>query len=622
MRGRLRRPAPRRAQPSPRSLARIIRRALERDPERRQASAAEFRDDLDRSLKRRRARAARRGARGLPVRPGCLQEGASRPARRRSPGRGARRCSRPATAPAPSMPSTASSPSSPDQPVVLRPPRSRRAPRPVARAARRSPSSAAAPRRRARGGHQAAPATRAGTRRPPFPAPSGRSRLPAPTEPVPAASGASAAGGSRSPAAAPAAAPPAGAPGRGRGSGGRTAAAPPVGRPSRSPCTCARTPSARCSTGSRWPAASSGWSSARPRQARPPDRARLLRDRTSSRSTAPTAASSARSRCRSRPARRCCGSRATPTPRSIVDGKLLGTAGDSPREPFRVPVPPGPRAPTRARRELRIEAPGQASARGLRSGSAPARRSPSPRIRAGGRPVIALLLAALLATPATDLKRAKDRYEFGAYADAAGAVRQVFAQYPDTPEPQAVEAWRILGLAEYQLGDQAASRDAFVHLLSVNPDYSLDPFLVPPNIVDFFDRVKREAEPQLQPLRERKKQLAGAGAPRRGGPAQAPRRGGRPFRATGEAGHRPGAGLRHQLPPLRRRTVPERRHVEGDHRRGGAGGLRGREHRRHPPPQLHRPGRFPLLLFLQRPGLQQSAHLQLRSRSSCRTSTS
>lgn len=119
----------------------------------------------------------------------------------------------------------------------------------------------------------------------------------------------------------------------------------------------------------------------------------------------------------------------------------------------------------------------------------------------------ALLLAALLATPATDLKRAKDRYEFGAWADAAGAVRQVFAQYPDLPEAQAVEAWRILGLAEYQLGDQSAARDAFIQLLSVNPDYALDPFLVPPNIVDFFDRVKREAEPQLQPLRERKKQL-------------------------------------------------------------------------------------------------------------------
>ena len=119
----------------------------------------------------------------------------------------------------------------------------------------------------------------------------------------------------------------------------------------------------------------------------------------------------------------------------------------------------------------------------------------------------ALVLAVLLATPASDLKKAKDRYEFGAYADAAGAVREVLAQHPDLPEDLAVEAWRILGLAEYQLKDEASAREAFVHLLSVNPDYALDPFLVPPAIVDFFDRVKRESEPQLQPLRERKRQL-------------------------------------------------------------------------------------------------------------------
>jgi len=121
--------------------------------------------------------------------------------------------------------------------------------------------------------------------------------------------------------------------------------------------------------------------------------------------------------------------------------------------------------------------------------------------------VTALLLAALLATPATDLKRAKDRYEFGAYGDAAASVRQVLGQNPDLPEDQAIEAWRILGLAEFQLGDQPAARDAFIHILSINPDYALDPFLVPPNIVEFFDRVRRDAEPQLQPLRERQRQL-------------------------------------------------------------------------------------------------------------------
>jgi hypothetical protein len=121
--------------------------------------------------------------------------------------------------------------------------------------------------------------------------------------------------------------------------------------------------------------------------------------------------------------------------------------------------------------------------------------------------MIALLLALALATPDADVKRARDRYEFGAYADAVGAIREVLSRNPDLPEPVAIEAWRILGLAEYQLGNKGAARAAFVQLLSIDPDQVLDPFLVPPPVVDFFDGVRVEAEPELAPLRERKKQL-------------------------------------------------------------------------------------------------------------------
>jgi tetratricopeptide (TPR) repeat protein len=120
---------------------------------------------------------------------------------------------------------------------------------------------------------------------------------------------------------------------------------------------------------------------------------------------------------------------------------------------------------------------------------------------------LALLPAATGAAPPADLKRAKDRYEFGAYADAAGAVRELLARRKDLPEAETVEAYRILGLSEYQLGDRSAARSAFVNLLSIDPDYALDAFLVPPQIVEFFDRVKREAEPELAPLRERRRQL-------------------------------------------------------------------------------------------------------------------
>jgi hypothetical protein len=116
------------------------------------------------------------------------------------------------------------------------------------------------------------------------------------------------------------------------------------------------------------------------------------------------------------------------------------------------------------------------------------------------------MLALALAAP-PELKRAKDRFEFGAYAEAAGALRQLLGGPRDLTDAEAVDAYRMLGIAEYQLGDTGAARTAFVNLLSVEPDYALDAFLVPPAIVEFFDRVKKEHEPALAPLRERRREL-------------------------------------------------------------------------------------------------------------------
>jgi hypothetical protein len=120
--------------------------------------------------------------------------------------------------------------------------------------------------------------------------------------------------------------------------------------------------------------------------------------------------------------------------------------------------------------------------------------------------LVPLLLALSLAAPA-ELKRAKDRCAFGAWADCAGTLIPFLAREPVLSDDEAVEAWRLLGLSEFHLGDLPSARTAFVNLLSFDPDYTLDPFLVPPPIVDFFDRVKRESEADLAPLRERKRAL-------------------------------------------------------------------------------------------------------------------
>jgi hypothetical protein len=123
--------------------------------------------------------------------------------------------------------------------------------------------------------------------------------------------------------------------------------------------------------------------------------------------------------------------------------------------------------------------------------------------------VIALAVAVALAAAPTspELKRARDRFEFGSFAEAAAIVRGWLAEHPDASGEDAIEAYRILGIAELKLGDEPQARSAFVSLLSLDPDHVLDPFLVEPKVVEFFDRVKREHEPALAPLRERRRAL-------------------------------------------------------------------------------------------------------------------
>lgn len=120
--------------------------------------------------------------------------------------------------------------------------------------------------------------------------------------------------------------------------------------------------------------------------------------------------------------------------------------------------------------------------------------------------MIALLVALALAAP-PEMKRAKDRFEFGAYAETAAILRQMLARGPELGDAEAVDAHRMLGISEFQLGDRAGARASFVNLLSVEPDFALDPFLVPPAVVEFFDSVKKEHEPALAPLRERRREL-------------------------------------------------------------------------------------------------------------------
>ncbi|HET7787076.1 MAG TPA: hypothetical protein VFL36_13980 [Myxococcales bacterium] len=131
--------------------------------------------------------------------------------------------------------------------------------------------------------------------------------------------------------------------------------------------------------------------------------------------------------------------------------------------------------------------------------------------------MIALVLAGLLlaqqapapepgAQAASDaMNQARRTFEYGDYAQASKLLAAlVEAGRFESPQARA-EAYRLLGLSLFYQGRKSDAGGAFLEYLYVDPDAELDPFYVPPAAVQFFDQVKKEAEPRLAPIRAQKR---------------------------------------------------------------------------------------------------------------------
>jgi tetratricopeptide (TPR) repeat protein len=103
------------------------------------------------------------------------------------------------------------------------------------------------------------------------------------------------------------------------------------------------------------------------------------------------------------------------------------------------------------------------------------------------------------------MNRARTNYEYGEYAAAEKLLSALVEVGRFESESLAAEAWRLLGLSRFYLGRRPEAVNAFLEMLYIDPDAELDPFLVPPAAIAFFDKVKKDHEAQLAPVRERKR---------------------------------------------------------------------------------------------------------------------
>jgi hypothetical protein len=127
--------------------------------------------------------------------------------------------------------------------------------------------------------------------------------------------------------------------------------------------------------------------------------------------------------------------------------------------------------------------------------------------------VAGVLLATILfqaASPASneELQRGKNAYDRGEFGRAIEIVRPLL--YPDIhlqSDGQIVQAHRILGVSYLFEKDQEDATKEFRKLLQLSPDYRFDPLLDPPEVVDFFNTVRKEYSTELAELEARRKEL-------------------------------------------------------------------------------------------------------------------
>lgn len=125
--------------------------------------------------------------------------------------------------------------------------------------------------------------------------------------------------------------------------------------------------------------------------------------------------------------------------------------------------------------------------------------------------VIGLLLLARVAaaSPEQDLREAAQAYSRGEYASAIKLLRPLL--YPRirlASQDQVVRAHKLLGVSYIFEKDRDEAERQFMAILSLRPDYTLDPLVDPPAAVKFLEGVKRRNSAKLREIQERERREA------------------------------------------------------------------------------------------------------------------
>jgi hypothetical protein len=126
--------------------------------------------------------------------------------------------------------------------------------------------------------------------------------------------------------------------------------------------------------------------------------------------------------------------------------------------------------------------------------------------------VVLLLLGAAgtaQALPEQDLQEAARAYGRGEYDRVIQVVRPLL--YPEirlSSQDQLIRAYKLLGISYIFEKDREQAEKQFMALLSLRPDFRLDPLVDPVAAADFLEEVKRRNAERIRAIRERERKEA------------------------------------------------------------------------------------------------------------------
>jgi hypothetical protein len=128
-----------------------------------------------------------------------------------------------------------------------------------------------------------------------------------------------------------------------------------------------------------------------------------------------------------------------------------------------------------------------------------------------GLPLLLFLLPALLAPVAaraqdsdTELAGIRAAFEYGKYAEVLDRTGTRIDR-GNLSDEQLVDLHELAGLAAFNLQRMNDAERHFSALLRLDPDHSLDPFVVPPPAVAYYDKLKQRMDSELDFVRQERR---------------------------------------------------------------------------------------------------------------------